>query len=82
MNGLFRKIRENRNIDFIEESDDEDDFENTTEDKYVDLTKSYLIECVFNVKFKKWVPVQVIESNRHNSNKIVHISKLVDGYVM
>jgi len=82
MNGLFRKIRENQNIDLIEESDDDDDFEDMNEDKYVDLTKSYLIECGFNTKFKKWVPVQVIEANRYNSNKIVHISKLVDGYVM
>ena len=79
MNGLFRNIRENQNIDLIEESDDDDDFENTTEDKYVDLTKSYLIECSFHTKFKKWVPIRVIESNKYNLTKIVHISKLVDG---
>ena len=36
MNSLFRKIRENRNLDFIEESDDEDDFEDISADKYVD----------------------------------------------
>ena len=82
MNSLFRNIRENQNIDFIEESDDDDDFENTTEDKYVDLTKSYLIECSFHTKFKKWVPLRVIETNKHNLTKIVHISKLVDGYIM
>ena len=82
MNGLFRNIRENQNIDFIEESDDEDDFENTTEDKYVDLTKSYLIECVFNTKFKKWVPMRVIPTNNHNTTRMVHINKLVDGYIM
>jgi hypothetical protein len=37
MNSLFRKIRENVNLDYIEESDDEADFQNRAEDKYVDL---------------------------------------------
>jgi hypothetical protein len=45
MNGLFRNIRENRNLDYIEESDEDEDFENTREDKYVDLTKELYIEC-------------------------------------
>ena len=35
MNSLFRNIKENKNIDYIEESEDESDFENTSEDKYV-----------------------------------------------
>jgi len=72
MNGLFRKIKENQNIDFIEESDDEDDFEDNSEDKYVDLNKNLLIECVFHFKFKKWVPVKIAPTG----TRIVHISKL------
>lgn len=72
MNSLFRKIKENQNIDYIEESDDEDDMQNTAEDKYVDLNKNIPIECVFNYKFKKWVPIRVAAEN----SRIVHISKL------
>lgn len=72
MNGLFRKIKENQNIDFIEESDDEEDFEDNSEDKYVDLNKTLLIECVFHFKFKKWVPVKIAPTG----SRIVHISKL------
>ena len=60
MNGLFRNIRENKNLDYIEESDDEDDFENISPDKYVDLKKTVLVECVFHKKFKKWVPRKVM----------------------
>jgi hypothetical protein len=59
MNGLFRNIRENRNLDYIEESDDEEDFEDTRLDKYVDSEKTLLMECVFHKKFKKWVPVRL-----------------------
>jgi len=70
MNSLFRKIKENQNIDYIEESDDEDDIQDMAEDKYVDLNKNLLIECTFNYKFKKWVPVRVANT------RIVHISKL------
>jgi len=72
MNSLFRKIRENRNLDYIEESDDEDDFQNTHEHKYVDTQKRLLMECAFHTKFKKWVPLRVVDSR----TKIVHISKL------
>jgi hypothetical protein len=78
MNSLFRNIKENKNIDYIEESEDESDFENTSEDKYVDLNKTYNIECSFNNKFKKWVPIRVI----NEPNKVVHISKLVNDYIL
>ncbi len=73
MNGLFRKIRENSNLDYIEESDDEDDFENIDFAKYVDASKQILIECVFHQKFKKWIPQRVVPAN----SQIVHIHKLV-----
>jgi hypothetical protein len=76
MNSLFRNIRENKNIDYIEESDDEDDFQNIAEDKYVDLNKSLNIECIFSMKFKKWIPIRIMDS----STRIIHICKLVNGY--
>jgi hypothetical protein len=72
MNSLFRNIRENKNIDYIEESDNEDDFENIAEDKYVDLNKSFNIVCVFNSKFKKWVPLKIADEN----TRVIHISNL------
>lgn len=71
MNRIFRNIRENGNLDAIEESDDEDDFEDLSYDKYVDLKKVVFIECKFNMKFKKWVPMQVVDSR-----KVVHIGQL------
>jgi len=73
MNGLFRKIRENKNLDYIEESDDEDDFQNTEEDKYVDINKVVLMECTFHQKFKRWVPVRVVDKYA----KVVHLNKLI-----
>jgi len=72
MNSLFRKIRENDNLDYIEESDDEDDFQNIDADKYVDIHKVLYIECNFNNKFKKWVPNKVVSRRE----KIAHVSQL------
>lgn len=72
MNSLFRNIRENKNIDYIEESDDEDDFQNLNEDKYVDLNKVLLVECIFNHKFKKWTPIRLVDKH----SKVVHMNKL------
>ena len=76
MNSLFRNIKENSNLDFIEESDDEEDFENIAVDKYVDLEKTLIMECIFHPKFKKWVPQRVLQGNQ----KVVHIGQLVNGY--
>jgi hypothetical protein len=71
MNRIFRKVKENENLDAIEESDDEEEFQDTREDKYVDLQKSVAIECTYMPKFKKWVPKQIVQGK-----KIVHISLL------
>jgi len=72
MNGLFRNIRENKNLDYIEESDDEEDFQNMNIDKYVHIEKVLLMECVFNRKFKRWTPIKVVNPKE----KIVHIGKI------
>ena len=63
MNKCFRKIKENDNLDLLEESDDEEDFENINCDKYVDLFKSEIVKCVFIPKFNKWKPVAICEKN-------------------
>jgi len=71
MNSLFRNIKENQNLDYAEESDDEDDFQDIRADKYVDLNKTVTMECTFHAKFKRWVPMRSVKTN-----KLVHISKL------
>jgi hypothetical protein len=71
MNGLFRNIKENRNLDLLEESDDEEEFENISEDKYVDTNKTLMMTCVYNKRFKKWEPIEVI-----NTNKIINKGEL------
>jgi len=61
MNKLFRIIKENNDLDALEESDNEDEFENSNVDKFVHLDKSYKMVCNFNNKFKKWVPIKITE---------------------
>jgi hypothetical protein len=73
MNSIFRNIRENDNLDYIEESDDEDDFQNIDMDKYVDMNKMVLLECVFNTRFNKWVPINKVPMN----DKVIHINRLI-----
>tara|TARA_Y100000768_G_scaffold383564_1_gene365953 strand:- start:1661 stop:2515 length:855 start_codon:yes stop_codon:yes gene_type:complete len=57
MNNIFRNIRENKNLDLLEESDDEDDFENIYIDKYVDLEKKQLMNLEYDNTFQLWKPV-------------------------
>ena len=61
MNKLFRNIKENANLDALEESDDEEEFENDRPDKFVFLDKEYNMVCLWNSKFKKWVPIRVAQ---------------------
>ena len=62
LNGLFRNIKENANLDLLEESDDEEEFENTQIDKFVDLEKTVIMECVYNKRFKKWQPLKTTQA--------------------
>lgn len=55
MNSIFRNFRENLNIDYIEMSDDEDD----NLQNYTNLEKMILIECIYNIKFNKWIPIKI-----------------------
>lgn len=57
MNKLYRNISENECLDTLEESEDEEEFENIDLDKYVDMEKEYLIECQYYPNFKKWSPI-------------------------
>jgi hypothetical protein len=61
MNKLFRNIKENANLDALEESDDEAEFEDDRPDKFVFLDKVYNMVCIFNTKFKKWMPIRLAQ---------------------
>lgn len=63
MNKLFRNIKENINLDALEESDDEEEFQNENDDRFVNLEKRYNMLCSFNNKFKKWVPLRLSPDN-------------------
>lgn len=73
MNSIFRNIKENRNLDALEESDDEEDFQDMRCDKHVDLHKTISIECVYTPKFRRWTPMKTIGTN---NGHIVNIRQL------
>ena len=56
MNKLFRNLKENDNLDTLEESDEEE-FENEDPHKFVHLERTIAMKCEYNTKFKKWVPI-------------------------
>ena len=75
MNKLFRIIKENDNLDALEESDDEEEFENDKADKFVRLNQSYKMICQFNHKFKKWAPLKIADARENitTTNEINNI---------
>ena len=74
MNKLFRNIKENNNLDAIEESDTEEEFQDNREDKYVYLDRSYKMKCKYNSKFKRWTPVSLAGKNE----RIISLSLIKD----
>jgi hypothetical protein len=72
MNSIFRNIKENRNLDALEESDDEDEISDPNNsnnpnnpDKcssLVDLNKCVKMEFSFNARFKRWHPIAPLSS--------------------
>jgi hypothetical protein len=45
----------------LEESDDEEEFQDISYNKYVNLDKIVKMQCIFHNKFKKWIPVKIVE---------------------
>jgi hypothetical protein len=60
MNRLFRTIKENSNLDLLEMSDNEEEFENISDDKFVNIKKIVYMKCIYNKKFKKWQPIEPV----------------------
>jgi hypothetical protein len=79
LNKIFRKMPQNDNLDLIEESDDEEEFENPQ--SIVNLDKEIFIECVFNYKFKKWQFLRVIEPAQGQQNNNYNNYKKSDYYI-
>jgi hypothetical protein len=80
MNKLFRIIKENTNLDALEESDDEEEFENEDISKFVYLDKSHKMICQFNHKFKKWTPIKLANETSEiiKDYEIKNIYKMYD----
>ena len=61
MNTHFRRIKENTNLDLLEESDDEEEFEQMNCDKFVCLDKVEPFECKYHRRFRMWIPIKKAE---------------------
>jgi len=75
MNKLFRKIKENDNLDYLLESDQEEEFENIDTFKFIQSNKSYNLECIYNEKFKKWIPDKISEKKLINKKQLIQLIK-------
>ena len=69
MNTLFRTIKENINLDSLEESDEEEEFENDQVDKFVFLQKELLMVCTKQYRFHKWFPIRIASPEEPLSTK-------------
>ena len=75
MNSLFRTIKENNNLDLLEESDDEEEFENIDIDKFVNLEKKIKMKCVFMKNFDSWKPIEISNEKISPKREIICYKK-------
>ena len=75
LNSLFRNIKENQCLDALEESDDEEEFENISLDKFVDLDKKYIMKCLYLPNFKSWKPIEVVNQKVSEKREIMFYKK-------
>lgn len=61
LNSLFRNIKENEDLDKLEESDDDEEFEDARPNKYVDLQKKHTMLCKYSKYTKRWEPIELME---------------------
>lgn len=67
MNLLFRNIRENVSLDYIEESEDEDEFQDINPTKYLLDGAKHKMNCYFSKACNRWVPESVASDDSHIS---------------
>ena len=77
MNTLFRDIKENRNLDSLEESDSEDEFQNTSNEKFLKQNKQLYMRCMFNIKFKKWSPIELDDTKTRGKPRVCAVERSV-----
>ena len=58
LNSIFRQIKESTNLDLLEESDDEEEFQNISDNKY-NLNNTVIMICKFNKNFGTWEPQNI-----------------------
>jgi len=77
LNSIFRIIRENDDIDLIEESEDEDTFEDISEHKFIKSHVYIKMHCKYNQKFRKWELLSVATNNTECSDILA-----VESFIM
>lgn len=76
MNSLFRNIKENVNLDTLEESDSEEEFENVSDDRYITKKELHMV-CSFNSSIRRWEPVKVSSSSKLTNREMLrHLEKI------
>ena len=76
MNSLFRYIKENVNLDTLEESDSEEEFEDVDLNKYI-VKKELNMCCSFNTSIKRWEPIEVSNSSKLTNREMLrHLEKI------
>jgi hypothetical protein len=84
MNKYFRNIKENTDLDALEESDDEDNFQNVDVEKHL-LNNICIFKCIFCVKTRMWTPVKCVyqlnDEDKDNFNNCLYDNIPITSFI-
>ena len=76
LNSIFRNVKENTNLDLLEESDDEEDFENVAPDRYVLVKEGLTMQMQYMPRFDGWRPCEVVSHPPTNIDEVTRLQSI------
>ena len=76
LNSIFRNVKENTNLDLLEESDDEEEFENVDPGRYIQLKDGLTMQMQFIPRFNGWCPCEVVSQPPTAINEIERLQSM------
>jgi hypothetical protein len=76
LNSLFRNVKENVDLDLLEESDDEEEFENVDTDRYLRVKEGMTMSMQFMPRFNGWRPCEIVSQPPTVSTEVERLQSM------
>jgi hypothetical protein len=76
LNSIFRNVKENGDLDLLEESDNEDEFENTDTDRFLRVKEGMTMLMQYMPRFNGWRPCELVSKPPTISTEVERLQSM------